>query len=92
MTPETIILIIEYLSCTNIKPRKKSKKREIVEVRQIAQYAIRKKLHTGYRIIGKLCGNYNHATVVHNCKTVEILRLNRLYNEKYQGIFDILAI
>lgn len=92
MTPETLILVIEYLSCTKINPIKKTRKREIVEVRQIAQYAIRKKLHTRYQNIGKLCGNYDHATVIHNCKTVEILRLNRLYNEKYKGIFDILAI
>lgn len=49
----------------------KTRKREIVQVRQIAMYLAKK--HTAYSSskIGHLIGNKDHATVLHACKIVK---------------------
>lgn len=50
---------------------KKTRKREIVQVRQISMYLAKK--HTGYSSakIGQIVGNRDHATVVHACKIIK---------------------
>ena len=49
----------------------KSRKREVVQVRQVAMYLA--KTHTDFSTskIGKFIGNKDHATVLHACKTVK---------------------
>lgn len=51
----------------------KSRKREIVQARQLAMYF--SKIHTKSSLstIGQLCGNKDHATVLHACKTISNL-------------------
>ncbi len=49
----------------------KTRKREIVQVRQIAMYLAKKHTDTSSAKIGQLIGNKDHATVLHACKIVK---------------------
>ena len=51
----------------------KSRKREIVQVRQVAMYLAKKHTDTSTSKIGHLIGNRDHATVLHACKIVKDL-------------------
>ena len=51
----------------------KSRKREIVQVRQIAMYLAKKHTENSASKIGHLIGNRDHATVLHACKIVKDL-------------------
>ncbi|MFA6779663.1 MAG: chromosomal replication initiator protein DnaA [Paludibacteraceae bacterium] len=48
----------------------KSRKREVVQARQIAMYLARKYTKNSLSSIGEQIGNRDHATVLHACKTV----------------------
>ena len=48
----------------------KVRKREVVQVRQIAMYLAKKHTEASSAKIGKLIGNRDHATVLHACKIV----------------------
>lgn len=48
----------------------RSRKREVVLVRQVAMYLSKKYLDMSTSKIGKYIGNRDHATVVHACKTI----------------------
>ena len=49
----------------------KSRKREVVQVRQIAMYLAKKHTDASSSKIGQLIGNRDHATVLHACKIVK---------------------
>lgn len=49
----------------------KSRKREVVQVRQIAMYLSKKHTEASSSKIGQLIGNKDHATVLHACKIVK---------------------
>ena len=51
----------------------KTRKRPIVEARQIAMYFAKKYIRTTLEQIGKQIGGKDHATVIHACKTVNNL-------------------
>ena len=51
----------------------KTRKREIVQVRQIAMYLAKKHTDHSSSKIGQLIGNRDHATVLHACKMVKDL-------------------
>ena len=53
-------------SCINTR----SRKREIVLVRQVAMYLAKKYLDLSTSKIGQRIGNRDHATVLHACKTI----------------------
>ena len=48
----------------------KTRKQQVVQARQIAMYLSKKYSNTSLAAIGKQCGNKDHATVHHACKTV----------------------
>ena len=50
-----------------------SRKREIVQARQIAMYFAKKYTKDSLTSIGNVIGKRNHATVLHACKTVQDL-------------------
>lgn len=61
----------------------KSRKREIVQARQVAMYLA--KNHTDFSCskIGKFIGNKNHATVLHSCKVIEeLLEVDRSFRSE----------
>jgi len=49
----------------------KSRKREVVQVRQLAMYLSKKHTDSSSSKIGQLIGNRDHATVLHACKIVK---------------------
>ena len=49
----------------------KTRKREVVQVRQVAMYLAKKHTDSSSSKIGKLIGNKDHATVLHACKIVK---------------------
>ncbi|MDD6891726.1 MAG: chromosomal replication initiator protein DnaA [Bacteroidales bacterium] len=49
----------------------KTRKREVVQVRQVAMYLAKKHTETSSSKIGKLIGNKDHATVLHACKIIK---------------------
>ena len=73
--PITVNDIIEKV-CTYYKVdtstiHTKTRKREVVQVRQVAMYLAKKHTDTSSSKIGKLIGNKDHATVLHACKIVK---------------------
>ena len=53
--------------------KSKTRKREIVQCRQLAMYFSKQMTKNSLAMIGKHCGNKDHATVLHACKTVNNL-------------------
>jgi len=51
----------------------KTRKREIVQARQLAMYFAKKLTKSSLATIGLHCGNKDHATVLHACRTVNNL-------------------
>ena len=69
----------------------KSRKREVVQARQIAMYLA--KNHTDFSTskIGKFIGNKDHATVLHACKTVKgQLEVDKSFHAEVQEIESLL--
>ena len=69
----------------------KSRKREVVQARQIAMYLA--KNHTDFSTskIGKFIGNKDHATVLHACKTVKgQLEVDKSFSAEVQEIESLL--
>jgi chromosomal replication initiator protein len=52
----------------------KTRKREIVQARQLAMYFSKKLTKASLATIGLHCGNKDHATVLHACRTVANLQ------------------
>ena len=56
-----------------------SRKRNIVQVRQTSMYFTKKYTELSLAQIGAQCGNKDHATVLHACRTVENLKATDLH-------------
>ncbi|MCS6981617.1 MAG: chromosomal replication initiator protein DnaA [Flavobacteriales bacterium] len=67
-------IVCDYYGITVEQMKSKTRRREVVQTRQIIMYF--SKLYTKHSLasIGQLCGNKDHATVLHACKTVSNLR------------------
>jgi len=66
----------------------KTRKREIVQARQIAMYFSKKHTKSSLATIGLHCGNKDHATVLHACKTVTNLMETDKQFESYVKEID----
>ncbi len=63
--------------------RKDTRLAEVVDARKIAYYILRKKYDLSYGSIGKLF-NKNHATVMHNFKSIEgLLKYDAVFEKKF---------
>ncbi len=71
---DIITVVCKHFSLETSAIHTKSRKREVVQARQIAMYLA--KTHTDYSTakIGLLIGNKDHATVLHACKTIKELK------------------
>ena len=86
-----VILIIETvanhyrLSYSELIQR--TRKREIVEARQVAAHLLKSNTNLSLQAIGKLLGDRNHATIVHSIKEVNnLLETNKEFRIKFQQI------
>ena len=85
---QTIIMILERVSRETKIPIddivRKTRKREIVEARQIAHYLAKRETSASLNAIGWEIGRKDHSTVLHSDKTVKnLLATDKLYREKY---------
>ena len=71
---DIITTVCKHFGLENAAIHTKSRKREVVQARQIAMYLA--KNHTDFSTakIGTLIGNKDHATVLHACKTIKQLK------------------
>jgi len=68
-----------------------SRKREIVQARQIAMYLSKKYTDFSFSHIGKIVGKKDHATVLHACKTVkDQIEINKSFRSSVEEIENIL--
>ena len=63
--------------------KSKTRKREVVQARQIAMYFAKKMTKSSLANIGKHCGGKDHATVLHACRTVNNLQETDKQFRKY---------
>ncbi len=66
-------VICDYFNLPIESIQSHTRKREIVQARQLAMYFAKKMTKSSLAIIGLQCGNKDHATVLHACKTVSNL-------------------
>ena len=67
-------VVCDYLELPVETIQNTSRKREIVQARQLSMYFAKKITKSSLAVIGMQCGNKDHATVLHACKTIENLR------------------
>jgi chromosomal replication initiator protein len=75
--------ISDYFQLDLATLQSKTRKREIVQARQLAMYFSKKYTKTSLANIGSMIGNRDHATVLHACKTVENLSMTDKHFRKY---------
>jgi len=65
----------------------KVRKRQIVEIRQLSHYFVRKYTKLSYANIGILIGNKNRVTVMHSIKQVNNLKdFDKSFNKRYKEL------
>ncbi len=65
--------VCKYFDLPLDKLKSASRKRETVQARQLAMYLSKAYTRSSLAVIGNKCGNKDHATVLHACKTVKNL-------------------
>lgn len=63
-------VVCDYFNIPIDSIQSRTRKREIVQARQLTMYFAKKMTKSSLAIIGYQCGNKDHATVLHACKTV----------------------
>ena len=63
--------IVSYFNLDQAVIQTRSRKREIVQARQITMYLAKKYTDCSFSHIGKIVGKKDHATVLHACKTIK---------------------
>lgn len=66
-------VVCDYFDITLDMINSKTRKREIVQARQLAMFFSKKHTKSSLATIGLHCGNKDHATVLHACRTVNNL-------------------
>jgi chromosomal replication initiator protein len=66
-------VVCDYFGLPLESINSKTRKREIVQARQLAMYFSKKLTKASLATIGMHCGNKDHATVLHACRTVNNL-------------------
>ena len=68
-----------------------SRKREIVQARQVTMYLAKKYTDSSFSHIGKIVGKRDHATVLHACKTVrDQIETNKSFRSSVEEIEALL--
>ena len=64
-------VVSSYFKIDIVQIHSKSRKREIVQARQVTMFLSKKYTTHSYSHIGKMVGQRDHATVLHACKTIQ---------------------
>ncbi len=81
-------VICDYTGQPLDQVQSRSRKREIVQARQLIMYYCKKLTSSSLAIIGAKCGNKDHATVLHACKTVETLLTSDKHTQNIINTLD----
>jgi chromosomal replication initiation ATPase DnaA len=66
-------MVCEYFHLPYDRLLAKTRKREVVQARQITMYLAKKFTKSSLKNIGEHFGGFDHTTVIHSCQTVENL-------------------
>jgi chromosomal replication initiator protein len=66
-------MVCDYYTITYDKLQAKTRKREIVQARQISMFLAKKFTKNSLKTIGEHFGGRDHTTVIHSCQTVNDL-------------------
>ena len=66
----TLNIVCEYFKISPEQMALNTRKRQVVQARQIAMYLSKKYSNASLASIGQQCGKKDHATVHHACKTI----------------------
>ena len=88
VTIESIISkVCEHYNIDESAIHTKTRKREIVQVRQIAMFLAKKHTDNSASKIGQLIGKRDHATVLHACKTVkDLIEVDKAFKTEIEEI------
>lgn len=64
-------IVCKYFNLEQAAIQTSSRKREIVQARQITMFLSKKYTDSSFSCIGKIVGKKDHATVLHACKTIK---------------------
>ena len=80
-------IVAQYYELDNKDLRIKSKRREVVEPRQLVMHFAKKYTKLSFEKIGKLLGNANYTTVMYSVKKVNEFKLHdQIYRNTYNAI------
>lgn len=83
--------VCDYFDITRDKLISKSRKRDIVQARQIAMYLCRSLTSSSLDLIGTHLGGKDHATVLYACKTIgDLLTTDRSFKQYISDIEKII--
>jgi len=84
VTPKKIIqAVAEFYDLREKDLSSSSRRKEIVNPRQIAMYLLREELKTSYPFIGRKFGGKDHTTAIHSCeKVLKELEVNENLNDE----------
>lgn len=83
--------VCDYFSLDQKLISTKSRKREIVQARQITMYLSKKYTDFSFARIGELVGKKDHATVLHACKTVkDLIEIDHSFRSSVENIENVL--
>lgn len=81
--------VCEFVKITPEELQFKTRKREVVEGRQICHFLSRENKLGSLREIAFRFGHKDHATVLHSIKTVkELIETNKDYQKKYKSFIE----
>ena len=84
--------VCEYFNITRDTLLSKSRKRQIVQARQIAMYMCRNLVGCSLATIGSESGGKDHATVLHACTTVaDLMSTDRIFRQYVTDIENMLV-
>jgi len=84
-------IVCDYFKIPVVDMFSASRKRNIVQVRQVSMYFAKKYTTLSLVQIGAKCGNKDHATVLHACRTIEnLIETENHFKEKINEIDRII--
>lgn len=95
LTPDTILrTVCEYFNITREQLVAPTRKRQIVQARQIAMYECRNLIpNCSLSTIGAELGGKDHATVVHACSTVQdLIQTDKMFRQWVEDIESMVVV
>lgn len=80
-------MVCEYYDINYEKLQAKTRKREIVQARQISMYLAKKFTKNSLKTIGEHFGGRDHTTVIHSCQTVnDLIDTDNLFRDQVKEL------